>query len=108
MKAAARDLGRFPHPDSRVLANSSTLVCNAVDTPLSAVGDTLTLHRTIPATITRHVVESKLREREFWEEREIPTTNEQGVYVLQITSPPEPASSNSPPGPAPDPDHWAR
>ena len=102
IKTAVRDLGRFPNSDSPVLANSTTIVCNTVDTPLSLVGDTVTLRYTVPATLTRMVVNS-YRERDFWQEREAEATERrlaEARFVHKqrsapLDSRPEPAYSRS-------------
>lgn len=114
IKTAVRDLGRFPNSDSPVLTNSTTIACNTVDTPLSLVGDTVTLHRTIPATLTRMVVDS-YRRHDFWEEREAEATERRlaearfkHAQEQSLISQPPDVPSTSPPNPAPDPAHSAR
>jgi uncharacterized protein YceK len=106
IKTAVGEIGKFPHPDARVLANSSTIVCNSVDTPLSLVGDTVTLHRTIPATINRAVMSHYFPERENKFRQSVVLAG--GESEEEITSPPEPLPSASPPSPALDHHHWAR
>lgn len=57
IKASIDDVKLYPDSQKALLTNIGTASFHAIDTPLSAVGDTLTLPATIKASIDRGIAD---------------------------------------------------
>lgn len=55
VRSSIRDLRQFPNSQQGLLTNIGKATAHSIDTPISAVGDTITLPVTIPAAIDRAI-----------------------------------------------------